>query len=309
MLAPLRDYLRPKDPASSPLLHTTKDQYFSRLSVDISPGQPGYQEARWIRSEDVNVEYLLDVFTSIDADAVNTWDACAYFMRHLRWHKCRLVMLGPKVEGLPDDHPSKARCLFQLSRIFGSVGNNVEYKRLLVYTLGLWRERGDDFQVAETLHSLSYANQQLGLYREAIQHTREALGVLERLDDRLGQAHCWKRLAWSLHHDKQLDAAEEAALRAIDLSDETNQLVVSQCYRLLGGICLSRGETGKAINHYEKALEIASSFGWHYELFSNNQSLARLFFSKERFNDAHVCVERAKLHATNDPYKLGLAVK
>ena len=56
MLAPLRDYLSPKDPASSPLLRATKGHYFSRLSITINPGEPGFEEARWIASEDVNVE-------------------------------------------------------------------------------------------------------------------------------------------------------------------------------------------------------------------------------------------------------------
>jgi len=46
MLAPLRDYFYPQDPMSSPLLHTTKVSYFSRLSVDIYPDKPGYEEAR-----------------------------------------------------------------------------------------------------------------------------------------------------------------------------------------------------------------------------------------------------------------------
>ena len=71
MLAPLRDYLRPKDPASSSLLNTTKERYLTRLSTDISPGMPCFEESRWITSEDVNVEHLLDVFTSIDANSEN----------------------------------------------------------------------------------------------------------------------------------------------------------------------------------------------------------------------------------------------
>jgi hypothetical protein len=65
MLAPIRDHLHPRDPESSPLLCTTRDHYFDRLSSRIDPGNPGFEEARWIASEDVNVERLLDVFTSI----------------------------------------------------------------------------------------------------------------------------------------------------------------------------------------------------------------------------------------------------
>jgi hypothetical protein len=111
MLAPLRDYLRPKDPRSSPLLSTAKECYFVRLSADVFPGEPGFEESRWITSEDVNVEHLLDVFTSINADSEDTWNACAKFFDHLSWHKPRLVMLGPKIEALPDDHPYKETML------------------------------------------------------------------------------------------------------------------------------------------------------------------------------------------------------
>ena len=87
MLAPLRDYLRPQDPKSSPLLCATKEQYFNRLLVDVDIEKPGFEESRWIVSEDVNVEHLLDVFTSIDVDSSDVWGACAGFFKHLCWHK------------------------------------------------------------------------------------------------------------------------------------------------------------------------------------------------------------------------------
>jgi hypothetical protein len=68
MLAPLRDYLSPRDPKTSSLLCATKERYFTRMSVIINPDKPNFGESRWITSEDVNVEHLLDVFTTIDAE-------------------------------------------------------------------------------------------------------------------------------------------------------------------------------------------------------------------------------------------------
>ena len=95
MLAPLRDYLRPKDPSLSPLLVATKEIYFTRLSGGIRPGKPGFEEARWIAAEDVNVEHLLDIFTTIDPNPESAWDACAKFTAQLFRHKPRLHQEKP----------------------------------------------------------------------------------------------------------------------------------------------------------------------------------------------------------------------
>jgi tetratricopeptide (TPR) repeat protein len=309
MLAPLRDHLRPEDPTSSPLLCMAKECYLRRLSVDVNPGRPGYEEARWITLEDVNVEHLLDIFTSIDMNSDDVWDACADFMGHLYWHKRRLVVLGPKLEGLPDKHPSKPRCLFQLSRLFDLVGNLREYKRLLVHTLKLWREKGDDFEVAQTLELLAYTNQRLFLYEEGILQAKESLEIFERLDDILGQAHSLQQLARLLHDDKQLDAAEEAASRSIDLVPDNEQFPVCEGHRVLGNICHSKGEMEAAINHFEAALKVASLFNWHTQQFSVLHSLAKLFCDQGRFDEAHTCAERAKSHTANEPYNLGQAMK
>ena len=308
MLAPLRGYLRPKDPTSSPTLCTTKDHYFHRLSVPVDPVNPGFEEARWITSEDVNVEHLLDVFTSIDTNSTETWDACSNFMEHLYWHKPRLITLGPKIEGLPDDHHSKPQCLHWLSQLFYSVGNDVESKRLLIHNLKLWKDRGNDFEVAETLRNISEADHMVGLHEEGIRWVKEALEVYGQLDDVLGQAQAWQQLGGLLYSDGQLDAAEEATSEAIDLFlVKGDRFEVCNCHRILGNICGSRGETEKAINHFETAIGIASSFGWADPLFWNNYCLADLLFGEERFDDAHAHAERAKSHATHDPYNLGRA--
>ena len=310
MLAPLRDYLCPKDPRSSPLLCATKEHYFTRLSVSVCPGTPGFEEARWIVSEDVNVEHLLNVFISIDAELGDIWDTCAHFMEHLLWHKRRSVVLGPKIEGLWDYHPSKPRCLFELSRLSKSVGNQAESKRLLTHALKLYREWGDDHRVAEVLRFLCIANQQLGLYEEGISQAEEALEIHKRLGHVVGQIQCSKDLAWLLYKDSQVDAAEEAAFRVINLvPGKFHQSPLCECHRLLGEIYRLKGEREKAIHHFETSLRIASSSGWHEKQFLAHRLLAELFRDEERFDDAQVQIEQAKSHTVNNAYNLGCAME
>ena len=309
MLAPLRDYLRPKNPMSSPLLNATKECYFTRLSTAIHPDEPSFQEARWIVSEDVNVEHLLDVFTSIDANSEHVWDACAGFVEHLHNHKPRLIILGPKIEALPDDDPSKPRCLEALSQLFNSIGNQVEQKRLLTHTLKLWRKWDNDFEVAATLSFLSDANRQMGLYKEGIQQAEEASEIAGRLGDAVNQAKCLIDLAWLMFDDKQLDAAEKAASRALDLLPEGPQSSICNTHRVLGNIYRSKGETEKAIYHFKLALGIASSLNWDDGLFWVYYELAELFSEQGRLDDARAHIEHAKSHAVDDPYNLGRAME
>ena len=310
MLAPLRDYLCPKDPASSLLLGTTKERYLTRLPFAINPEMPSFEESWWIASEDLNIEHLLNVFTSVDANSENIWDSCARFMRCLYWHKPRLTILGPNIEALPDDHPSKALCLRDLSFLFQSIGNHAECRQLLAHSVKLWRERGDDFLVGQTLSYLSSVNQRLGLIEEGIKLAREASEKFQQLGETTGQARCLISLARALYNDHQLDAAEEVASRAIDLLPEKGEQVwASHSHRILGYVYNSKGETEKAVHHLEVSLGIASSFSSDVELFWAHHALAAVFFGGGRFDDAHSHLERAKSYTVNGTYPLARALK
>ena len=309
MLAPLREYLRPNDPNSSPLLCTTKEHYFRRMSVDLNPNRPEYEDARWIASEDVNVEHLLDVLISVGTNSEGVWDACAGFLRHLYIHKPRQTVLKSRIEGLPDDHGSKSDCLFELSRLFDSIGNHTDRKRLLIHTLELERGRGDTGRVARVLGGLADANRRLNLLEEGIPCAREASGICEGLGDTAGQAECLLELAWLLLGDGQLDVAEEAGSRAITLLPNRGQeYLTCRLRHALGEIYSSKGEREKAIHHFETAVGIASPFNWHNILFWNHYSLALLFLGEGGFNDAQASIDRAKSHTAGNAYFLGCAM-
>ena len=310
MLAPLRDYLCPKDPMAATLLCTTKDFYITRLSVGVDPNGPGFEDTRWITSEDVNVEHLLYVFISADPNSDDTWRGCNRFVEHLEWHKPRQTVLGQKIEQLPDDHLWKPRSLYGLSGLSSSLGNRVEEKRLLVHALTLWREReGSDYWVARTLKRLAAANWSLGLHKEGIRQANEASGVFEQLGKTEEQAGCLYRLAQLFLDDGQLDAAEEAAIRPINLLGKGQEFTLCESHNIIGDILRSKGEIEKAIHHYNLALGIADVFNWHDQLFWIHSSLAILFCDEEAFDDAQVHIKQAKQHVLHDDYHLGRAVE
>jgi len=310
MLAPLRDYLSPKDPGSSALLCTTKERYFSRMSVNIDPKKSNFGESQWITSEDVNVEHLLNIFTMVDANSDGVWFACAYFMHHLYWHKARLVILQPRVEGLPDDHPYKPVCLFGLSRLFGTVGNRVEQRQLLIHALKLQRKRGGGYEVAISLKELSEVNRHMGLHKEGIEVVKGALEIFQRFGNMVQHADCLISLARLFRSDEQFDAAQEAASRAISiLPEKGEEHLVCKSHHTLGNIYRSKGEIEKAIHHYELVLGIASPFNWHDIQFWAHYNLACLFRREGGLGDAQAHVEHAKSHTADSAYHLGHATE
>ena len=310
MLVPLRDYLRPKDPLSSPLLCASKESYFTRLSAKPDLLAPGSKDTQWIVLEDANVEHLLNILTSLDTSSGDVWRACANFMEFLYWHKPRQTVLGSKIKALSDNHCFKTDCLLQLGWLFHAVGNGAEEKRLLNHVLKLERERGNDDRAAFALVELSDANRMLGLHEEGIHQAEEALRFYEHSGDTAKQGYCLMKLAWLFYDDNQLDGAEEAASRAVKLlSQEGQEYLLCRSHRVLGKIYCSKGGREKAIHHFETTLGIASHFDWSDQLFWIHHSMALLFCEEDKLDDAHAHIEQAKLHAVDNPYSLGRVVE
>ena len=270
------------------------------MSVGTCPQQAGSKESQWIILEDVNIEYLLDVFMSVDMNSIDVWAACGIFMRDLHSHKSRVVRLGPKIEGLPDSHPVKLWCLVELSHTFGSVGQREEEKRLLGHILRLHQEQGDEHGIVHTLEELADSNEALRLYEEAIVNLKEALGIYEQLGDKVGQADTLQHLALLFVEVKQVNAAEEAASHAINLlPNEPGDSTHCEHHHILAHICESRGESEEAISHFEKALGIPSSAE---KQMKNLYCFSRLLLDEEWLCYAQACLNQIKSCDTYDPH-------
>ena len=213
------------------------------------------------------------------------------------------------MEALADDSPRKPGYLLQLARLFESIGNFVECKRLLSHALELWSGQGDDFQVAQTLAILAHTNRRMGLYGEAIQQVSEASEIFRLLGHADKQADSLISLVGLLCDTGQLDVAEAIGLHMIDvLPEKGHEFLVYRAHRALAHVYRIKGETEKAIHRYEVALGIASSLNTVKELFWINYFLAGMFSDKGEFEDAQIHLEHAKAHVANDPYLLAVAM-
>jgi tetratricopeptide (TPR) repeat protein len=181
----------------------------------------------------------------------------------------------------------------------------------MTHTLELERRRGNDSQATAALRYLSNANRLLYLYEEGIRQVKEALEIAERIGDTIEQAECLSCLTSLLIDDEQLDAAEKAASRAIDLVPEGGQeFLVCELHVNLGKINQYKGEREKALHHYETSLRIASPFNWHCPLFWIHYNMAKLFGDGRELDDESAHIEQAKSHAVDGAmqYKLGGAM-
>jgi tetratricopeptide (TPR) repeat protein len=149
----------------------------------------------------------------------------------------------------------------------------------------------------------------LGLYKEGIKQAEEAQEIYKQLGDEIGQGICLNYLAWLFFDDEQLDAAENAASRAIDLLPKRGQeYTICQLHRVLGKTYHSKGEREKAIHHFETSIRIATPFNWLDQLFWNHYGLAELFRDEDEFDDANAHIEEAKSYAINNAYYTGGAM-
>ena len=110
--------------------------------------------------------------------------------------------------------------------------------------------------------------------------------------------------------DGQLDAAENSAIRMVNLLPEKHPVpLLCKSHSALGDVYDRKGEKEKAVGHFETALRIASRLNWQDELFNIHYTLAKLFLTEDDFANANTHVEQAKSHTVDNTRNLGFAME
>ena len=313
MLAPLRDYFRPKNPSSSALLVTTKDQYFDRLCAwQYERGVDGLTEAKWFVSEDINAEHLLDVFVSIDTELMGVWRACHQFLDQLAEYKPRPVILGPKINILPETHPFKANCVRALATLFAVLGDFSVARRLHFHELRLWEGHRNELNGAIALTRLADANRLLGSTREGIGQAEEALKIFERLEDKCWQGHCLKIIAWGYVDCRQLRGASRCVDRLFALlGNGGDKGLLRSCGRILATISVQIGNLSDAKEILESTLEVPLLLGDAHSRFWIIYRLAEVYFGLGDLDGVgnQITGMKSLAQVSHDQYLLGRAME
>ena len=107
---------------------------------------------------------------------------------------------------------------------------------------------------------------------------KRSVEYFKGLEDKAQQAQCLSLLAMASLRGNQVDKAEGATSRAITLlTENTKPIIVSQCHEVPGNVFRTKGNIHKAIEHFEVALEIASSHNLHSEAFLARPPLIMLY--------------------------------
>ena len=309
MLAPIRLHMS-ADEDYGDLLDDLRTYYYTELdaSSQLSPGDDGFEQTKWIGSEDDNVERLINHFlisSSSDRDEITEAStACENFLHLLYAQKPRRTILGPLVEKLPEDDNelavAKAWCLRRLGELERYLGDLAEARELLSDAQNLFLHEGMRNPAASCLLQVARIGRDLGEYVEAERQFREASAIFSELRDSDGEAHCNHGLGrMLLKMGKGVEAApflEDAQEYFESLEDWQN---VSEIRISLGRVELSEQNLEDAQNHFEAARDIAEKMeNWNW-LAECLRWEAEVSLKLEQWEKAHRLLGEARKYFLN----------
>jgi non-specific serine/threonine protein kinase len=196
MLETIRQYARDRllESGEAERLRARHLEFFARFAEDIAPELRGAEQARWLNRLDADHDNLRaalewssesgapEMTLQLAAALVGFWENRSYFSDSRAWLERALAESGD-VATL-----SRARALRGLGRLDNFQGKRAQAQTHLQASLSLYRELGQQEQVANVLLSLGEVSAEQGDLAAAQHRFEEALSIFKTLGDKRGMA-------------------------------------------------------------------------------------------------------------------------
>jgi serine/threonine-protein kinase len=151
--------------------------------------------------------------------------------------------------------------LGHLAQVRNAVGKVEEAEAMLHRALSIWRQSGNEEQVALTNHILATALENRGDLETALQLKQESLAVLRRLhgEENPVVAQLTNNVAFNLHNSGRFDEAEELYRQALAVSERRlgpGHVEVAEVLSNIGRVLMDQGRYVDAEPLAQRAAEI-----------------------------------------------------
>lgn len=153
------------------------------------------------------------------------------------------------------DRPAAASCYFVLGRLDEESKRYANSRDDYLKSAGLWRTLDDVESETASLRQAAVSSARLGQWKEALDLHRQALRLLERLDDKVGAAAEYGAVGTILGQQGEFDKARAAHEDGLHFARQAgDRLGEADRLSAIGEIHLRQGSPKRALDVFERAL-------------------------------------------------------
>jgi tetratricopeptide (TPR) repeat protein len=161
-------------------------------------------------------------------------------------------------------------------------------------SIEIGEEIGNQFHVAQALHSLANLLVRQDRLDEAKKAYKRSIEIGEEIGNQFGVAQTLHSLANLLVRQDRFDEAEKTYERSIEILERLdNQFGVAQTLHSLANLLVRQDRFDEAEKAYERSIEIDGQLGNQFGVAQTLHSLANLLVRQDRFDEAEKTYERS----------------
>ena len=210
------------------------------------------------------------------------WTAGGYSAEGFRWTQKALELVEkipiPKDMTIEQRLAARARALCGLTRLYLSLGDNANAKRVAEESVALYRQSQDRRGLAFALVVLAYPLEFLGERVRAEAMLQESYSIASAEGDVYIICRSLNRLVRvivDLHHD--LDLAQSYAEESLRLARETGlRSQEAQACEIMATIAIHRGDNNEARARFKESVRIYEEIGARFNVILEKSNLAHL---------------------------------